>query len=64
MSKTTVQIVTVPARKPRNPFVAAAFRSGAGCHRRAASGARHQARVMLQRELRDLHPHEKHRHDS
>lgn len=47
--------------KPRNPWVAAAFRSGAGAHRRSNSGQRQQAQRAVQHELRE---HDKHRRTS
>lgn len=52
------QTLILRTGKPRNRWVAAAFRSGAGPHRRSASGQRQQARRELQHEL---HEHDKHR---
>ena len=52
------QILILRTGKPRNRWVAAAFRSGAGAHRRSTSSQRQQARRELQREL---HRHDEHR---
>jgi hypothetical protein len=43
--------ITVSARSPRNPFVAAARLRRAGAHGPGRGGQRQQARRELQREL-------------
>ncbi len=43
--------LTLPMRKPRNPFVAAARLRPAGAHRRSASGLRQRAARELRAEL-------------
>jgi hypothetical protein len=47
------QTLTLRVTKPRNHWAAAAFRSGAGAHRRSASSHRQQARLALRHELSD-----------
>ena len=42
---------TLPARRPRNPFVVAGLRRKAGAHRPSTGTARQQARQVLRREL-------------
>jgi hypothetical protein len=44
-------VMTVTARKPRNPFVVASLRRKAGAHGVAGGAARRQARVALRREV-------------
>jgi hypothetical protein len=48
--------ITVPARKPRNPLVAATRFRRAGSHDRGLSGQRQQAQRMLRQELERLKP--------
>jgi hypothetical protein len=40
--------------KPRNPLVAAAAKRKAGSHRQAKSGERHDSKMALRKQLRDL----------
>ncbi|MBI5276632.1 MAG: hypothetical protein HY854_09250 [Burkholderiales bacterium] len=44
--------VTPP--KPRNPLVAAAAQRKAGSHRKSKSSERHQSKMALKRQLKDL----------
>lgn len=48
--------LTLPNRRPRNPFVAAAMRRKAGSHRATRATERQQAERALRRELRPEHP--------
>ena len=48
--------ITLTARKPRNPLVAAGLRRRAGAHRRTASAERQRARQALRRELQHERP--------
>lgn len=43
--------IKIPARKPRNPFVAAALARQAGSHEKPEKSKRQQLRQRLQRRL-------------
>lgn len=53
---TSPRPMTLNVRKPRNPLVAAAQFRQAGRHDAARHAQRQQARLQLQRLLRDLPP--------
>ena len=46
--------MNIPARKPRNPFVAASLRRAAGAHKRR--DARQEGQRSLRQELNRLRP--------
>ena len=46
--------LTLKTPKPRNPFVAASLRRGAGAHRSGTGARRQQAARELQREISRL----------
>lgn len=48
--------MTLPNRRPRNPFAAAAMRRKAGAHRDSRATERQRAQRELRRELRSEHP--------
>lgn len=48
--------LTLPNRRPRNPFVAAAMRRKAGSHRASIATKRQRAEQELRRELRPERP--------
>jgi hypothetical protein len=63
MSKTTPAMnastarrlsIQLPCTTPRNPWVAAAFRTGAGSHRRSESAQRQHGRRVVQQQLAEL----------
>ena len=48
--------LSMPPRKPRNPFVAAAHQRRAGAHRTGHAALRQQAGRELRREIERLRP--------